>query len=159
MLLHRLEYPTPDEEREILRRNMDLGIRREDKGAVAITEFDVLEKDPVGSSEQLVAAMQAVHDVFVSDTFLEHVVEIVNRTRKHPALDLGCSPRAGISLIKASRARALIHGRNFVVPEDLYELAEDVCLHRIRLNYESLAEGITAPMVLEQILSEVSGLD
>ena len=159
MLLHRLEYPTPDEEREILRRNMGLGIREQDKGAVAITEFDVLEKEPVGSSDQLVAAMQAVHDVYVSDTFLEHVVEIVNRTRKHPALELGCSPRAGISLIKASRARALIHGRNYVVPEDLYELAEDVCLHRIRLNYESLAEGLTAPMVLQQILSEVTGLD
>ena len=159
MLLHRLEYPTPDEEREILRRNMGLGIREQDKGAVAITEFDVLEKEPVGSSDQLVAAMQAVHDVYVSDTFLEHVVEIVNRTRKHPALELGCSPRAGISLIKASRARALIHGRNYVVPEDLYELAEDVCLHRIRLNYESLAEGLTAPMVLQQILSDVTGLD
>lgn len=159
MLLHRLDYPTPDEEREILKRNMGLGIRREDNGAVARTEFDVLEKEPVGSSEQLVAAMQAVHEVYVSDTFLEHVVEIVNRTRRHPALELGCSPRAGISLIKASRARALIHGRNYVVPEDLYELAEDVVLHRIRLNYESLAEGLTAPKILEQILSEVSGLD
>lgn len=159
MLLHRLEYPTPDEEREILKRNMALGIRKEEQGAIARTEFDVLDKEPVGSSEQLVAAMQAVHDVYVSETFLEHVVEIVNRTRKHPALELGCSPRAGISLIKASRARALIHGRTFVVPEDLYELAEDVILHRIRLNYESLAEGLTAPMILEQILSEVSGLD
>lgn len=101
--------------------------------------------------------MQAVQNVYVSDTFVEHVVEIVDRTRKHTALDLGCSPRAGISLIKASRARALIRGRDYVVPEDLYALAEDVLPHRIRLNYESLAEGLTAAKVLEGILSEAGG--
>jgi MoxR-like ATPase len=157
MLLHRLKYPTVEEEKEILRRNMALGISRQDRGAVARTEFDVLEKEPVGSVEELVAAMQAVQDVYVSDTFVEHVVEIVDRSRRHPALELGCSPRAGISLIKASRARALIHGRDYVVPEDLYALAEDVLLHRIRLNYESLAEGLTSAKALEVILSEAAG--
>src|SRR5262249_43169838 len=55
MLCHRLDYPTPEEEREILKRNMQLGVRREDRGAVARTEFDVLDDKPVGSTEQLVA--------------------------------------------------------------------------------------------------------
>ncbi len=103
MLCHRLGYPTLDEEREILKRNMGLGIRREDKGAVARTEFDVLEKEPVGTTEDLVRAMEAVHDVFVSETFTDHVVQIVDQTRRHPAIDLGSSPRAGIALVKASR--------------------------------------------------------
>jgi MoxR-like ATPase len=158
MLCHRLDYPSADEEREVLRRNMALGIRREDRGAIAKTEFDVLDHEPVGSPEHLVAAMDAVHRVHVSDTFLEHVVEIVGRTRKHSALDLGCSPRAGIALIKASRARALIQGRDYVVPEDLFALAEDVMLHRMRLNYESLADGISGPAVLQQILSEMGDM-
>jgi MoxR-like ATPase len=157
MLCHRLDYPTPGEEREVLRRNALLGIRREDRGAIARTEFDILEKEPVGSSERLVAAMEAVHQVHVSDTFLEHVVEIVGRTRKHSAVDLGCSPRAGISLIKGSRARALIHGRNYVVPADLYALAEDVMLHRMRLGYEALADGLTSAGVLQEILGEMGG--
>ncbi len=155
MLCHRLDYPTLDEEREILRRNMMLGVQREDRGAVARTEFDILEHDPVGSSEQLVAAMEAVHDVHVSDTFLEHVVEIVKRTRNHPSIELGSSPRAGIALIKASRARALIHGRDYVIPEDLFALAEDVILHRIRLNYEALADGLTGANVLQELLKEI----
>jgi MoxR-like ATPase len=155
MLCHRLDYPTPEEEREVLRRNLKLGVRREDQGAVALTEFDVLDHAPVGSSAQLVAAMEAVHDVHVSETFLEHVVEIVNRTRRHPNVELGASPRAGIALIKAGRARALIHGRGYVVPEDLYALAEDVFLHRMRLNYEALAEGKTGSGVLREILDEV----
>ncbi len=157
MLCHRLEYPTIDDEKDILKRNAALGIRREGRGAIAITEFDVLEHEPVGSSEQLVAAMETVHQMHVSDTFMEHVVEIVRRTRRHPAIELGCSPRAGIALIKASRARALIHGRDYVIPEDLYALAADVILHRIRLNYEALADGLDGAVVLQELLTEIGG--
>jgi MoxR-like ATPase len=152
MLVHRLGYPKPAEEREILMRNASLGVRREDKGAIARTEFDVLEKEPVGTGEDLVAAMEAVSDVYVSETFVEHVVDAVNRTRVHPAVELGCSPRAGISIVKASRARALIRGRHYVVPEDLFALAEDVMLHRMRLKYEAVAEGRTGREVLAEIL-------
>jgi MoxR-like ATPase len=157
MLCHRLEYPTLDEEREVLRRNMALGIRREERGAVARTEFDVLENEPVGSNQELVEAMEAVHHVHVSETFLDHVVEIVNRTRSHRSIELGCSPRAGIALIKGSRARALIHGRNYVVPEDLFALAEDVMLHRMRLTYEALADGLTGQTILRELLHEMGG--
>ena len=155
MLCHRLIYPTPDEEREVLKRNMALGVKREDRGAIAKTEFDVLDKEPVGSTENLIECMEAVQDIYVSDTFVEHVVELVNRTRNHPNIELGCSPRAGIALIKASRARALIHGRNYVIPEDLFALAEDVILHRIRLNYEALADGLTGPDVLQNMLKSM----
>ena len=155
MLCHRLQYPTPDEEKEVLRRNAALGIRREDKGAIARTEFDVLDKSPVGTTDDLIEAMQAAQEVFISDVFVDHVVELVNRTRIHPALEVGCSPRAGISLLKASRARALIHGRDYVVPEDLYALAGDVILHRIRLNYEALADGLSGESVLQQILVDM----
>jgi MoxR-like ATPase len=155
MLCHRLHYPTPKEELEILQRNVKLGIRREDKGAVARTEFDVLETQPVGNSENLIAAMQAVNEIHVSDVFLNHVVELVNRTRIHPHLEIGGSPRAGISLVKAARARALISGRDYVIPEDMYLLAEDVFLHRIRLNYEALADGVTGKDVLNSILNDM----
>jgi MoxR-like ATPase len=157
MLCHRLGYPEPDEEREVLKRNMQLGVRRDGEGAVARTEFDVIDHEPVGSSEQLIQAMEAVHVVHVSDTFLEHVVNLVGRTRMHPAIELGGSPRAGIALIKASRARALILGRDYVVPEDLFALAEDVILHRIRLNYEALADGLTGAQVLHDMLHELGG--
>jgi len=155
MLCHRLKYPTPDEEREVLRRNMALGISREGKGAIAQSEFDVMNKEAVGDAEALVQAMEAVHQVYVSDTFVEHVVQLVNKTRTHPNIELGCSPRAGISLIKASRARALIHGRDYVIPEDLFALAEDVILHRIRLNYEALADGLTGDGVLPSLLRDL----
>ena len=95
MLCHRLAYPHMNEEKEILRRNALLGVRREDRGAVARTEFDVLEGGPVAATEDLVRAMEAVHDVYVSETFTDHVIEIVTRTRNHPRIELGASPRAG----------------------------------------------------------------
>jgi MoxR-like ATPase len=139
MLLHRLEYPTPDEEREILRRNASLGVARKEKGAIVQTEFDVIDETPVGATEEIVSAMEAVHRVHVSDTYLEHVVELVTRTRNHPAIELGGSPRAGIALIKASRARALIHGRDYVIPEDLF----------------ALAEGLDGATVLEEMLRDL----
>ena len=152
MLCHRLGYPTVEEEEEILRRNLKLGVEKKDGGAVARTEFDLVSDSAIGTPEDLVAATEAVHQIHVSEVFLKHVVDIVERSRKHPDLELGCSPRAGISIIKASRARALIHGRDYAIPEDLFALAEDVMLHRIRLSYEALAEGKTPKQILKQIL-------
>jgi MoxR-like ATPase len=152
MLCHRLNYPAVEEEKEVLRRNAALGIRREGTGAVVNTEFDVLEKEPVGGPEDLIAAMQAAQEVHVSDVFLNHVVELVHRTRCHAALEVGASPRAGIAIIKSARARALIQGRDYVIPEDMYALAPDVILHRIRLNYEALADGLSGSAVLDDIM-------
>ena len=154
MLRHRLTYPSPAEERDVLHRNLALGVKRDGSGAVARTEFDVLDDQPAGGIEQLVTAMEAVTRVHVSDTFVEHVVAVVGRTRSHPAVELGASPRAGIALIKAARARALVRGRDYVSPDDLYALAPDVILHRVRLTYEALADGLRGDDVLRDILHE-----
>ena len=144
MLCHRLDYPEQAEEKEILRRNASLGIRREDRGAVARTEFDVLEGGPVATTEELVRAMEAVHNVYVE----RHIHRPCRRDRrshaKPPPHRAGSQPagrhRADERL---ARSGALIHGRNYVIPEDLFALAEDVILHRIRLTYEALADGLT----------------
>jgi MoxR-like ATPase len=89
----------------------------------------------------------------VSEVFLRHSVELVRRTRESQDLDFGCSPRAGLALVNAARARAVIRGRDYVTPEDLFELAEDVVLHRIRVSYEAAAAGQTGAKVLEGILA------
>ena len=153
MLCHRLTYPTLEEEQEVLRRNLSLGLKKDADGhAVARTEFDVLAHAPVGGPADLVRVMEKVQDVHVSETFQKHVLALVHRTRHHPSLELGCSPRGGIALTKAARARAFLHSRDYAVPEDLFALAEDVVLHRIRLRYEALAEGQTGASVLAEIL-------
>ncbi len=153
MLLHRLGYPTRDDEQMILQRQLGMGLRKEDGGAVPRSAFDMIDDRPVGTAADLVAAMEAVQSVHVSEVFLKHSVELVRRTRESKLLDFGCSPRAGLALVNAARARAVIHGRDFVTPEDLFALAEDIVLHRIRVSYEASAAGHTGAQVLESILA------
>ena len=153
LLRHRLTYPDRSAELEVLRRNAALGVeRRAGGGAVAKSEFDVLDHRPVGTADDLSAAMEATARVHVSDAYLEHVMDVVSRTRSHPAVDLGASPRAGIALVKAAKARAVLKGRGYVLPDDLYALAPDVLLHRMRLTYEAAADGVKPDDVLTELL-------
>jgi MoxR-like ATPase len=155
MLCHRLYYPSAKEEEEILNRTLALGLRKDEHGAVPETSFDRLNQEPVATIDDLTEAMTQVQRVYVSDVFLKHSVELIRRTRRTKQIELGGSPRAGIALTQAARARAFIHGRDYAIPEDLFALAEDVLLHRMRLTYEALAEGVNGATVLRQIIAEM----
>jgi len=156
LLYHRLDYPSADQEEEILRRQLVMGLKKDQGGgAVPKTAFDMIAAEPCATIPDLARAMEAVQEIRTSDVFLKHCVELVRRTRESKLLDFGCSPRATIALATASRARAFIHGRSYVVPEDLFDLAEDVVLHRIRLNYEAAAEGHSGREILESILANL----
>jgi MoxR-like ATPase len=157
MLCHRLNYPTVEEENEILKRQLSFGLKRsKDGGAVPETAFDLIEKDkPSQHMDTLIDAMEMVQKVHVSEVFRRQVVELVQRTRKHDGLDLGGSPRAGLALVQAARARAFIFERDYVVPEDMYALTEDVILHRIRATYETLAEGGSSQAILKEIINGI----
>jgi MoxR-like ATPase len=155
MLCHRLTYPTPTQEEEVLRRQLAMGLKRTEQGAVPKTAFDMISHEAVCHLNDLVGAMEAVQKVHVSEVFMKHCVEFVRLTRSHPSIELGCSPRAGLAIVQAGRARAFVLDRDYVVPEDLFELAEDVVLHRIRLSYEALAEGQKAAKVLEELLRKL----
>ena len=150
-----MDYPDPKEEDAILLRQLELRPLRSEKGAVPQSAFALLHQSPVAPITELVGAMEAVQKVFVRDVFRKHCVELVRRTRRHKAIDVGGSPRAGIALTLAARARAFIYQRDFVVPDDLYALAEDVLLHRTRLTYEALAGGVKGATVLREIMAEV----
>ena len=156
LLRHKLTYPDGDQELEVLRRNLALGLKRSGKGAVPMSAFDAIGADSPLHLDDLSAAMEAVQAVHVSEVFLRHTVELVQSTRECAELELGASPRAGLALTTAARARAWIHGREYVVPEDLFELAEDVLLHRVRLTYEALARGRTNAEVLAELLDRLA---
>ena len=156
MLCHRLSYPAVGEEEEVLRRTLKLGLREDGRGAVPRTAFDLLSRGQVASLEELVRSMGEVQKVHVSEVFVRHAVELVRRTRETREIEVGASPRAGIALVQAARARAYVHGRDYAVPEDLFALAEDVLLHRIRLRYEALAEGLTGASVLRRLVSDAA---
>ncbi len=156
MLCHRLDYPDRDDETKIVEQSLSLGLQRHDGGAVPKTAFDLIGDDSVTTLDELMEAMELVQRVFVSGVFTDHCVELVRRTRVSPQIDLGCSPRAGIALVTASRARAFIRGRDHTIPDDLFAVAHDVLLHRMRLTYESLAEGLTGEDVLRGIMNSMN---
>lgn len=156
MLCHRLHYPTAEDEKDIYRRQLNMGLQRhEGGGAVPKSAFDMIEDEALCGIDELVDMMEQVQTIHVSEVFTEYVVRMVRRTREHPALEVGCSPRAGLALVQAARARAFLHDRDYVIPEDMFSLAEDVVLHRMRLTYESVARGISCRNVLEEIMREV----
>lgn len=155
MMCHRLRYPTPVEETEVVRRALKLKLQRQGDGAVPQSMFDAIGDEHMLSVSDLTEAMTQVQSVHVSEVFIHDCVKLINATRDHKDLVLGCSPRAVLSLVQAARARAFIYGRSYVVPEDLFTLAEDVILHRVRLSYEALAEGITPGAMLDQLLNEM----
>jgi len=105
--------------------------------------------------EETVEVMEEVQKVHVSDICRKHAIELVRRTREHEALEFGCSPRAQMALVQAARARAFAYARDYVVPEDLFALAEDVICHRTRVSYEALAEGRNALEILNEILAQL----
>jgi len=152
MLRHRLHYPATEEEEEVVRRSLKLRLKRSGEGAVPMTAFDAIERSHPLHVRDLTAAMTAVQEVHVSDVFVRDCVELVALTRRHEDIELGCSPRAALALVHASRARAFLHGRAYAVPEDFFALAEDVVLHRMRLTYEALASGKRPADVLGSIL-------
>ena len=156
MLCHRLGYPDKEDETEVVRRSLGLGLKKDGDGAVPMSAFDAIADDHRLHVRDLTQAMDEVQGVHISDVFVRDCVELVSRTRRHSDLQLGCSPRAALSLVQAARARAWIYGRDYAVPEDLFSLAEDVILHRIRLTYEALADGKRPQGVLRELLDSMA---
>jgi MoxR-like ATPase len=119
---------------------------------------------PVVQPDQILAARQLVREVYMDDRIKDYVLNLVTTTRRpadrglknlQPLIAFGASPRAGIYLIEAARARAFLHGRGYVIPDDVKELAPDVLRHRIITTYEAEAENITSDQIVKQVLQRV----
>ncbi|XVQ13053.1 AAA family ATPase [Spirillospora sp. CA-255316] len=130
-----LGYPTPDQEMELLRAGPE-------PGATAVT-------DP----ERLLAAQEAVAGVHAADPLLRYVVELLAATREHPLAEVGASPRAGLLLLAAARARAALNGRAFVLPDDVQALAVPVLAHRLQPT--AAAPSSAAREIVEDAVGQV----
>jgi MoxR-like ATPase len=116
------------------------------------------------SSDQLLAYQRAVDDVYVDRLMREYAVALTMATRFptrynladiEPFIAFGASPRGSINLIHASRALALLRGRNYILPQDVSDLSKDVLRHRIVLSYEALAESVAADTLLDRVLEAI----
>ncbi|MEM7336131.1 MAG: MoxR family ATPase [Chloroflexota bacterium] len=138
----------------------------------ATEEFVIVERmtavleqvQKVLDTEQLLAFQKAADEVYADPSVMEYAVKLVSATRepeKHgqkdlrPYITFGASPRASINLILAGRALAYLRGRNYILPQDVADLALDVMRHRLVLSYEALADNVTSDDLLKKILSTV----
>jgi MoxR-like ATPase len=155
MLYIRIGYPEARHEREILRLVRGEARQRSETPA---DEFTPL------SQTVLFAARNEVLDLFLAESLEEYLLQLVLATRNPGAygteferwLQYGASPRASIALDRCARARAWLHGRDFVTPEDIQSVAPDVLRHRLILSYEAEAEGVTADRLIGELLHRVA---
>ena len=144
---HVLAYPSRDEELAIVSGH---GNRT---GMKTTKAFGV---EPVVSAEQLSEAVAAVSGVRVQDDVVAYIVDIVRLTRETPALSHGASPRAAAAIAAASRARAALDGRDYVVPDDVKALSLPALRHRVILSPAAEIEGRTTDDTLTEIIQQTT---
>ena len=109
----------------------------------------------VATADELVAAQDAIREVFVHDKVRQYLVRIVHATRRHDDLALGASPRASIALYRASQALAALEGREFVIPDDVKYVAEPILCHRVIVSSEARLRGRTTEQVVDAIVTSI----
>ena len=114
------------------------------------------EKTPsISNAEELIMIQRMVDSVFCIQELKGYIIDLVRRSRTHPDLLLGASPRAAIYLMKASRVRALIQGREFMTHEDIQDVALPVLGHRLILRPESEMDGQSVEAIVQQLIQQV----
>ena len=144
-----IDYPTLEEEKRIIRENIT--------GQLPTVT-------PVSTAEEIIRAREVVREVYIDEKIEHYIADIVFATRypdryglkdMSQLISFGGSPRASISLAKASRAYAFIKRRGYVVPEDVRAVAHDVLRHRVGLTYEAEASNVTSEEIVSRIINKV----
>ena len=149
MLKVKIGYPSREDELAIMRQN------------VMSSQGDI---KPVVSTKDILAAREAVKNVYMDEKIERYILDIVFATREPalfklekiaPMISYGASPRASINLALASKAHAFIKRRGYVIPEDVRAISLDVLRHRIAVTYEAEAEEVTSESVVQEILNHI----
>jgi len=151
-LLHvKIDYPSLDAEREILRI-----VRDEVTGATAEPEWIV-------SQDEIFEARRAAMKTYASDALIEYILQLIQATRKpelygedlNEMIAYGASPRSTIALDRCARVHAWMHGSEFATPSDVQAVLHDVLRHRVILSFEAEADGVTADSFIDALIKRV----
>ncbi len=134
-------YPEQEDERDMVRRFL----RRD----------PIVDVEPVTEPDELAAAIEQVRRVYLGQAVEDYVLEIVRRTREHPEIELGVSPRGTLALARAAQALAVLNGRPFVIPDDVRALVVPALGHRLMLTSRAELHGRTREEILAAILAEL----
>ncbi|HFX17627.1 MAG TPA: MoxR family ATPase [Flavobacteriales bacterium] len=140
----KVDYPNAAEELEVLKTH------HQRQGKQPDTEIN-----PVMTEADLLKYRQLVQEVIVDDKIMAYIVDIIQKTREHPYLFLGGSPRASIATLNTAKAFAAMQGRDFVIPDDVKFVLPNVLRHRVMLNPEQEMEGFKEDDVIQMITESV----
>jgi len=149
MLKVNIDYPTREDEREIIRRNLGQGFEK---------------VSPVATPAEILQARESVRQIYMDPKIEQYIIDLVFATRVpedyrlpdlRPLINYGGSPRASINLALAAKAQAFLERRGYVTPEDVREVCFDVLRHRIGLTYEAEAENIKQEDIIGRVLNVV----
>ena len=133
-------YPAPADEREIL-------LSRQKRNPLETVQ-------QVVTREELLSMQQAAQDVYIKTELVDYIVALVGKTRTHPMILRGASPRATLSVGAMAKAVAYVQGRDYVLPKDIQAVFVSTVAHRLLLSAEADAKGVSAEELLEQILKD-----
>ena len=150
MLKLKVDYPTKDEEKQILRKMAKTSVNQ--------------SINPVAKPEQILRAQNIINDIYVDEKVEEYILNLIFATRNPEdfglndlsgLIDYGASPRASINIVLAARARAFIEHRGYITPEDVRFVGADVLRHRIILTYEAEAEELTSEEIIQRLFESI----
>ena len=147
--LFKLIVPYPDavaEKRMLL--NSEAGFQAK--------RLDLAKLKPVATVQQILQARQEVSAIAVQDAVLDYLLGVVQKTRQHPDLVLGASPRSAVVWLQASKAQAWLSGRKFVTPDDIKAIAPPLLRHRLILRPEAQLDGVNVDAVIASVLTQVA---
>ncbi|MFT3861254.1 AAA family ATPase [Micropruina sp.] len=159
-------YPLPEAQRDRFLLKVDVPYPRGNEEFEILRRMSVSPPEPTNilNPDRVKELQDQASNVFVHNLVAEYIVRLVLATRT-PAefampdltsvIQIGCSPRATLGLVAASRALALIHGRDYVLPTDVQAVAKDVMSHRLVLGFDAVADNITPSQVVERIVAMV----
>jgi MoxR-like ATPase len=142
-----VDYPNSAAEKQMLL-NSQAGFRAK--------RLDLSRLKPIATVEQIVSVRKAVQSVEVEEKLLDYLLALVQRTRQHPDLALGASPRAAVAWLQTSKAYAWLDGRNYATPDDVKAVAPPLLRHRLILKPEAQLDGIQIDAVISSLLDQVA---
>ena len=152
-------FPLPEAQLDRFLMKIDIGYPTKDEELAILERFlqddPLAELDSVSSPERIVKLQKKRSLVTVAPQVRVYIADLVGATRGHPQVRYGASPRGSLGLIRAAQALAAIRGRDFVIPDDVKELALPVLTHRIILRHEDRAKGASASAVMAEIIDKV----
>jgi MoxR-like ATPase len=153
-------FPLPEAQVDRFLLKLKLGYLPQDQEVAMLDRFQ--SGSPLGALEavtdsvEIKAAQEVCREIYCDATLKDYCVRIVRRTREHRDVSLGSSPRGTLGLLHAGQARAALAGRDFVLPDDIKDIAPNVLEHRVMLRPNAELRGLTSAAVLEEVLATES---